>query len=82
MPKTLVSNLPVTTYVNAEVEYDDGPDHTLHERIAAGVRAGRWQRAKGEHAEEYEDLDLEADTRALDYPQWSFEILPYTSKEG
>ncbi len=75
MPKILVGNLPVTAYVNAEVEYEDGPEHTLHERVAAGVRAGRWKRAEGQHAEEYGDLDLEADTRVLDYPQWSFDIL-------
>lgn len=77
MPKILVENLPVKTYVNAEVEYEDGPDHTLHQRIEVAVRAGRWKRAAGSHAETYEDLDLEADEEVLKYPLWSFDIMPH-----
>ncbi len=74
MPKILVENLPVRTYVNAEVEVEDGPDSTLQERVGAAVRAGRWGRAGGSHAEAYEDLDLEVDDEALDSPVWSFDI--------
>lgn len=36
MPKILVENLPVKTYVNAEVEVEDGPEHT-----PAGADNGR-----------------------------------------
>jgi hypothetical protein len=77
MPKILVENLPVKTYVNAEVEVEDGPDHTLQARITAAVLAGRWRRAEGSHAETYEDLDLEADEEVLGYPLWSFDIVPH-----
>jgi hypothetical protein len=75
MPKILVENLPVKTYVNAEIEIEDGPDHTLQQRIEAAARAGRWERAGGRHEETYEDLDLEVDDDALDSPVWSFDIM-------
>ncbi len=76
MPKiVMVSNLPVTTFVNATVRIEDGPDHTLHQRIAEAAKAGNWERAHGKHAEDYENLTLELNENVLAYPLWSFDIL-------
>lgn len=75
MPKILVSNLPVTTFINAEVVVDDGPEETLQERILAGVNAGGWERARGEHAEDYENLVLEVNREVVDHTMWSFETI-------
>lgn len=76
MPKMItVSNLPVTTLVVATVRVDDGPESTLDARIAAAVRAGRWERAHGSLAKDYEDLDLLPDEEALSRPLWSFDVL-------
>lgn len=71
----VVSNLPVTTFVNAEVEVTDGPEETLQARIASAVRHGMWKRAEGRDAEEYQDLDLEVNEALVD-SRWEFDILP------
>ncbi len=76
MPKMiLVSNLPVTTFVNATVRVADGPQETLNARIAEAVKAGNWERAHGKHAEDYEGLDLALNEDVLGYPLWSFEVI-------
>ncbi len=75
MPKILVSNLPVTTFINATVWYEDGPAETENARIAEAVKAGRWERAHGKHAEDYEDMTLELNEQVLGYPLWSFDVV-------
>jgi len=75
MPMVLVSNLPVTTFINATVRVEDGPEETLSARISAAAKAGRWERAHGKHAEDYEDLTLELNEQVLAYPLWSFETI-------
>lgn len=70
MPKILVSNLPVTTFINAEVTVDDGPEETLQERILTGVLAGRWGTLQGEHSDSAPELNEQ-----VLYPRWSFDIL-------